>query len=276
VPYDGDLATDFPDENGVPHPFTYHCADGRLTNFNFCEQMGCPTRWPEKTFVEWELTDLNGDGYPDFVFNSEPATFHWSLAAAPGLFWGPPTGPGRMTIGIGLAQFGLRSTNQVRASFNVVGVRFDTGFDGFSQSVELMDSEFGVSEWSCDAAANHPRPINPASPCDHESYQRQLAGFADVNGDGLATASKTTGHISALTISQSSPSLPSTSYCQVRWRRSTIRTKTSAPPVAVRSQRSSRRRACEISPATASRTTTTTAACGSAPARDSANPSTSW
>lgn len=24
----------------------------------------------ELTFTEWELTDINGDGYPDFVFNS--------------------------------------------------------------------------------------------------------------------------------------------------------------------------------------------------------------
>lgn len=30
---------------------------------------------PERTFVEWELTDLNGDGYPDFVFNSLPLEF---------------------------------------------------------------------------------------------------------------------------------------------------------------------------------------------------------
>ncbi len=32
-------------------------------------------RGPERTFVEWELTDLNGDGYPDFIFDSTPVDF---------------------------------------------------------------------------------------------------------------------------------------------------------------------------------------------------------
>src|SRR5262245_26283182 len=29
-------------------------------------------RAAERTFIEWELLDLNGDGYPDFVFNTTP------------------------------------------------------------------------------------------------------------------------------------------------------------------------------------------------------------
>lgn len=32
-------------------------------------------RGPERTIVEWQLSDLNGDGYPDFVFNSTPVRF---------------------------------------------------------------------------------------------------------------------------------------------------------------------------------------------------------
>jgi hypothetical protein len=30
------------------------------------------TAGTEKTYVEWELTDFNGDGYPDFVFDASP------------------------------------------------------------------------------------------------------------------------------------------------------------------------------------------------------------
>jgi hypothetical protein len=33
------------------------------------------TSYPEQTFTEWEVTDLNGDGYSDVVFNPSPVAF---------------------------------------------------------------------------------------------------------------------------------------------------------------------------------------------------------
>jgi RHS repeat-associated protein len=156
---------------------------------------------PERTFVEWELMDLNGDGYPDFVFNTLPTD---AYAAIPmnvqnlyaGRIW--PT-PGEISadlnkfdkdFGPGPRAPGPSPHNDVRASFNVVGVRFDSDLAAFSRSVSLFPGtaggltpgealvvEAGVSEWVCGG----PGATNK---CDDKN-QWQLVGFADVNGDGL-------------------------------------------------------------------------------------------
>ena len=92
-------------------------------------------RGPERTFTEWELTDLNGDGYPDFIFNSSPVDFQPPIdfhANKP-----PPRGSGepRDLLRDVWHLFAPHPRNEVRASFNVVGVRFDTDQDPFSRSV---------------------------------------------------------------------------------------------------------------------------------------------
>ncbi len=136
----------------------------------------CPSNFvePERTFVEWELSDLNGDGYPDFVFNSSPVEFVLASPAA-------NIPEGRAWVGKTQNLFGLRSLNDIRAMFNVLGVRFSE-HDPFSQSVNLFaaSSQQGVSEWRCTGW----NPGNPAAACD-ETSQSQSVGFADVNGDGL-------------------------------------------------------------------------------------------
>jgi hypothetical protein len=130
-------------------------------------------RGSERTFTEWELTDLNGDGYPDFVFNSSPVDFQVDKPA--------PRRPGEDIVLSRSAwhQFAPRLTNEVRAAFNVVGVRFDTNHDPFSRSVNLRvnSPEWGVSEWGC----NHPGFDRTCA----SSSQSENVGFADVNGDGL-------------------------------------------------------------------------------------------
>jgi RHS repeat-associated protein len=148
---------------------------------------------PELTFVEWDLLDLNGDGYPDFVFNSSPVDFQMRAPpkcpdpfipnCQPGRTYpspqlDPPVNPVLKNFGPGLNEPG-GSFNEIRASFNVVGVRFDTDRDVFSQSVSLFAKSpaGGVSEWVCSSPT-----VKGA--CD-EKTQWQVAGFADVNGDGL-------------------------------------------------------------------------------------------
>lgn len=134
-------------------------------------------RGPERTFVEWELADLNGDGYPDFVFNSTPVDFQLDP---------PPSYPGTHTGAIRSGdafwhQFAPSINNQVRAAYNVVGVRFDTNHSAFSRSVALtgaQGAEGGVADWEC---AGYSLGFS----CD-ESSQSESVGFADVNGDGLA------------------------------------------------------------------------------------------
>ncbi len=137
-------------------------------------------RGSERTFVEWQLVDLNGDGYPDFVFNSSPVDFQLRP---------PPSTPTPVTGAVWPTDFGVggpfwepfspRPTNEVRGSLNVRGVRFDTDADPFAQSFNLSaaSAEQGVGQWRCVGATTD-------APCD-ESFQSLFVGFADVNGDGL-------------------------------------------------------------------------------------------
>jgi hypothetical protein len=134
-------------------------------------------RGPEHTFVEWQLMDVNGDGYPDFVFNSSPVDFQLNP---------PPSTPKPVTGAVWPTDFGIggpfwkafapNSTNEVRASPNVRGVKFDTDADMFAQSYNLfaVAPDRGVAEWGCSTEFTS---------CD-ESVQSGI-GLADVNGDGL-------------------------------------------------------------------------------------------
>ncbi len=152
---------------------------------NSCPQSTFPVpddQLRERTFVEWELNDLNGDGYPDFAFNSTPVLSRIDPAAT-----NPPQLPAnaderrmlrsqpflkRET----LIPFGPASTNVVRASLNMVGTRF--GMDQsrpFTRSVDMQvaSARIGVGAWET-------MDITPSL-----NGQQMVAGFADVNGDGV-------------------------------------------------------------------------------------------
>jgi RHS repeat-associated protein len=130
---------------------------------------------PERTFVEWDLIDVNGDGYPDFVFDSSPVD--WQLT--------PPTvqlGPGQVgniVDGKVWNPFEPSADNQLRVSLNVVGVRFDADQEAFAASFDTgaPGANWGVAAWECEV-------YNLGRPCD-ESDQVEIGGLADVNGDGL-------------------------------------------------------------------------------------------
>jgi hypothetical protein len=119
-------------------------------------------RGPEHTFVEWQLMDVNGDGYPDFVFNSSPVDFQLNP---------PPSTPKPVTGAVWPTDFGIggpfwkafapNSTNEVRASPNVRGVKFDTDADMFAQSYNLF--AVGIVAWRSGAARLNSRRATKAS-----------------------------------------------------------------------------------------------------------------
>ena len=141
---------------------------------------GCPTNdqpyavGPEVTYLEWEFTDLNGDGYPDFVFDTTPADFQ---VVSPRT----PTNPkkGEVTrVQRVWVQFKVGTTNHIEAAFNVLGVLFDVDRDAFAKPVLLTPiASDAIGAWTCENAGGQ-------SPCAG-NYQFQTAGLADVNGDGL-------------------------------------------------------------------------------------------
>jgi len=143
-------------------------------------------RGPERTFVEWDLRDLNGDGYPDFVFNSTPVNFQFH-APCPTANPHPVVGAVcPRDFGIGgkvFAPFAPASGNAIRAMLNVLGVRFYTDDDPFARSFDLLapQAEQGFEQWAC----SNSNPNDDTS-CLDESLQSQYAAVVDVNGDGLA------------------------------------------------------------------------------------------
>lgn len=159
--------------NHVPPPPPPDCGPDGLCRPPIGEE-------PERTYVEWEINDLNGDGYPDFVFNGSPVGF--SFQPYPGTI---PTavGPNGEFIGDVYSRFIFNPLDRIRVAFNVAGVRVDDLEPNFlSQSVALQSStnifsEKGVAVWES---------INKIPGVTSEiNEQRQTAGMMDVNGDGL-------------------------------------------------------------------------------------------
>lgn len=137
----------------------------------------------ERTYVEWELSDLNGDGYPDFVFNTTPVTSRLGSASVT-----PPSGATDEQTRRDLRSdpfvkreelipFGPAMTNAVRAFFNMAGVRFAADFvPPFGRSVDLRVASdvMGVGAWDT-------MKLSPTSTAQH-----MVAGFVDANGDGVS------------------------------------------------------------------------------------------
>jgi RHS repeat-associated protein len=124
-----------------------------------------PFRGPEQTFVDYEVRDINGDGYPDVVFNSSPIIYTGS---------GPPHGNEQHELSEQRMTFGPAVPNQIEVVFNVGGVFISSqATDPFSSPQVLTSgSTCGVEEWTSD-------------PDSADRIQDATCTFADVNGDGL-------------------------------------------------------------------------------------------
>jgi RHS repeat-associated protein len=156
--------------------------DPSLDTYGIFEQEG------ETTIVEWRLQDVNGDKYPDLIYNGAPVTAQLAKHQPPSALttvsgfvesdavFGPVF-PGQ--------QVGddPHSTD-VRALINVAGVQLDTATNPFSAPVILEDSAHGcggVEKWL---------PGLGGAPFGQSV---QVCGLADINGDGLADRVKFAG-----------------------------------------------------------------------------------
>jgi RHS repeat-associated protein len=122
--------------------------------------------WLEQSYTEWELQDINGDGYPDFVFGTAPTPM--SMSGSPSVV----LEPGLILPGYLYYQFGwVAQWNSLQVAFNTAGVRFESG-NPFAEPV-LWDGQTwcGVSGWGQENS--------------DETYLLEKCGNVDVNGDGL-------------------------------------------------------------------------------------------
>jgi hypothetical protein len=144
-----------------------------------------PHAWvgEEITHEQFGLRDINGDGYPDFVFNTSPIRPKIGFEARPSLpvIWPPSPPP------IGWKHFGwvrvkpqFLHDNEVKVLFNVMGPRLTDGVVGVAgfpfsgPKLLLADSVNGLARWAGAEGLADPNGI-----------QLLMADFLDVNGDGL-------------------------------------------------------------------------------------------
>jgi hypothetical protein len=141
----------------------------------------------EKTFTEWEISDINGDGYPDVVFNSSPVrNADWAPHPGGNL---PPADRYLTVDAPHPLEPSLRNTNSILVVFNVAGVRFDLNTNPFSAPVGIEDfTACGVGLWRDDEcpdcsifSGSSWGPVPDTVPDE----QFQVCGIEDVNGDGI-------------------------------------------------------------------------------------------
>ncbi|HEY0986549.1 MAG TPA: hypothetical protein VGD80_05820, partial [Kofleriaceae bacterium] len=122
---------------------------------------------PEVTFTEWEVTDLNGDGYPDVAFNASPVVTSTQDEGFPE----PPFDPSviQYTVISSVTESRIPDS-RIEAVFNHLGVHVGTGSQPYGNPVVLRNTQScGVALWLA---------------TDRE-HQEQVCGLADVNGDGI-------------------------------------------------------------------------------------------
>ncbi|WP_147451091.1 RHS repeat-associated core domain-containing protein [Corallococcus llansteffanensis] len=120
---------------------------------------------PEKTYTEWAVNDVNGDGFPDLVFNSSRVEVVGSVPAFPGTFTGEVINTQRTFT----MQPLHGSSNRVDAVFNLYGLYIEDASPVFSAPITLKaNTACGVGLWATSSF-----------------NQEVICGLADVNGDGL-------------------------------------------------------------------------------------------
>jgi RHS repeat-associated protein len=116
----------------------------------------------EQSFVEWELKDLNGDGYPDLILDSVPAAYSDVDSPPPTL---PVPVPNQYRGSSRIEQVTVGGNNRVQVLLNVAGMKIDRDTNPFAA----------------------PLAITTATGCAAEIWagSRLVCGFVEVNGDGL-------------------------------------------------------------------------------------------
>ncbi|NPD25809.1 hypothetical protein HPP06_20560 [Corallococcus exiguus] len=143
---------------GYPQGFSNGLCGGNFPNAELSAS-------PEKTYTDWEVKDINADGFPDLVFNSSRVDVEGSVPAYPGTFTGEVINTQR-TYWVRPLQ---GSSNNVEAVLNLYGLFIEDASPVFSSPITLKTgTECGVGLWATTS-----------------DTQQVECAIADVNGDGL-------------------------------------------------------------------------------------------
>ena len=164
---------------------------GDLDDFGWTDQAA-------KTITQWQLLDLNGDGYPDFVYM--PSDVNSGIGTVSSDVPRPFSDgfPGQFFETVEIQVNDIRGSADVMALINVAGVHLKAGQD----QVVDTDPDTGLQHLSLvegTSAFSAPIMIEAGSVSQRCGVSRwegelgspgggttiQLCGFADVNGDGL-------------------------------------------------------------------------------------------
>lgn len=163
--------------------WTNHLVDGTvrwLPNQTGTDGAGCagaPAITPRKrTITEFELKDVNGDGYPDFVYNGSYVNLSTHHSPPPPNY--PPPPPLDFRHELTTLASDLSGSRDVKALINTAGIHLENGAELFSSPVLLEaggSGGCGVDRWEVDPASAAPGGL-----------MAHTCAFEDVNGDGIA------------------------------------------------------------------------------------------
>ena len=128
-----------------------------------------------KTITEFELKDVNGDGYPDFVFNASYVNSTDPVAKPP-----IPANPVNLQRASTLVVPDMTGSRDVKVLINTAGAHLADGVNLFTAVAIPLEvggtSGSGVARWE---------PAPGASASDTSAPINQTCGLEDVNGDGI-------------------------------------------------------------------------------------------